>query len=134
MVEFWRKIGHNERMINSQGADKPSMIPDTHQQGPGEYTDSTQLPLENGAPQGTDGQPVETLIPVPLPVRETARPTVGDGRDLIRRTSTDQDALPVIRLADSTAEDRQDASLADGQRETALDPVHDDLGPHTDRG
>lgn len=62
-------------------------------------------------------------------MREVSARPEGDGQNAIRRTSTDRDALPVVRLTGDMPERRLDHSADDFPRETLFDPAQDDTGP-----
>jgi hypothetical protein len=101
------------------------------QAGPDLDAETRIIPIPDGEMPGA-ARPVPGRTSAPRPEWSGA----ADGSDhgsVMRRTSTDRDALPVVRLADATTEQRLDHSAGDLARENTFDTVQDDSGPQTDR-
>ncbi len=107
--------------------------------GPGEQA-GPDLDSETHIVSTPDGEMPGTKRPAPgqtsTPQRALTCAGSADGSDhssILRRTSTDRDAIPVVRLADATLEQRVDRSAGDLARENTFDTVQDDSGPQSDR-
>lgn len=106
--------------------------------GPGELIDSGTIqaeahpgPIPNGdSYHAADPRRTQELTAVTAWAAEGEQ-TVGE--DVRRRTGTDLDTLPQMRVKAQPTEQRLDRSAPNNQREISLDPVHDDSGPLSDQ-
>lgn len=117
------------------------MVDHRDRPSPGEQADPHSTLGEFPAPLQDSGEAIETpgrdAPAQPHPARpaapddsEYARDSVD--RDRKRRTSTERDGFPVVKLDDPDAERQRDHSPG-GQRETAFDPAQDNAGPLSDK-
>ena len=107
--------------------------------GPGEQ-DGPDLEAETRSLATPDGEMPGAKPPASgqssTPPRDWSCAGHADGSDhgsILRRTSTDRDAIPAVRLAEATLEQRVDRSAGDLARENTFDTVQDDSGPQSDR-
>jgi hypothetical protein len=73
-----------------------------------------------------------TLELSPVQDRESAD-SKDSSYDIIRRTGTDQNALPVVRIRLDLMEQQRDHQAGDIGYENALDPTQDESGPQGDQ-
>lgn len=109
---------------------KPLEIP-----GPGEQSESYLRPesASGPIPEGEMLPPSDVLARFPemasKPRQEISNPYGSDSRDMRRSTSTDRDAMPIVRTNHDVPERRLDHSADDLPREASFDPAQDDSGP-----
>ncbi len=131
-------MGTGQRDKEHNLADQPDFPAAGEHPGPDHIqAEASPGPIPEGEMPGVDPVPDRRRRTLELPCvdpHEFEESTDVTARGAIRRTGTDHDALPVIRLRLDPTEQQRDDTAGETGFETALDATQDDSGPQSDQG